>query len=221
MHEHTWDGDHAQKFAKSAQRLIKFRYVPFAKEIKRLVDKNLANRSFTIMDIGCGPGFLLFQLKMLMPNARFLGVDASPDMIELARVKAREQGYNDFEFKVGPAENIPLPDGNVDVIICLNSFHDFQDSQKTVNEVFRVLKEGGFFILKDKNGSYPKWKMKIHFYYLRHVLGKEHSKRYYRSSGLWFNPHTVIEWMERAGFQVTYLKKKVDYVIMAEKSKMN
>jgi len=51
------------------------------------------------------------------PGGFVVGVDASPDMIDLARAHADESGVTNVEFRLGYLEAIPLPDGAVDVVI--------------------------------------------------------------------------------------------------------
>ena len=118
---------------------------------------------YTFLDVGCGPGFLLLEIANLLPNAKLFGVDSSEDMLGIASKKFQDKEFTPVSFKLGPAEKIPLPDAHSDVVVCLNSLHDFKNAEKTISEVYRILQVNGIFVLKDKNGAYPKWKVILGF----------------------------------------------------------
>ena len=60
---------------------------------------------------------MLLSARRVGPSGFVFGVDASPDMIELARGHAAEAGIANVEFRLGYLEAIPLPDAAVDVVI--------------------------------------------------------------------------------------------------------
>jgi ubiquinone/menaquinone biosynthesis C-methylase UbiE len=214
---HSWNGEHAHKFAKSVENLKKSRYIPFAKEIYEFINKFVTNKKPIILDVGCGPGLLLIEIANLLPNSQLIGIDFSKDMLQIASEKATEKGINSIIFKQGPAEDIPLPDDHNDAVVCLNSLHDFNSAKETISEVHRTMKEEGIFILKDKNGAFPKWKVVLGFIPLIFKSGFKRTLRYFKSNELWLNPEKVKECMEDLGFIIVYLKKKLDYLIVGKK----
>jgi ubiquinone/menaquinone biosynthesis C-methylase UbiE len=214
---HPWNGEHAQKFARSVENMKKSRYIPFAKEIYNFVNIYVKKEYPIIVDVGCGPGFLLFEIAKLMPDFELIGVDFSEDMLRIAREKAAEKDLNLITFKHGPAENIPLPYNYYDVVVCLNSFHDFNSTEETLSEIHRITKKNGIFILKDKNGAYPKWRVVLRFIPLIFKSGLKRTVTYYKSRELWLDPEKVIEMMKDIGFKIEYLNKKLDYLLVARK----
>ena len=214
---HSWNGEHAIKFAKSVENMKKSRYIPFAKEIHEFVNKYVTNKTPVISDIGCGPGLLLLEIANLIPNCQLIGIDFSKDMLQIASEKATEKGIDSIIFKQGPAEDIPLPDAHNDVVVCLNSLHDFNSAEETMSEVYRTTKEDGIFILKDKNGAFPKWKVVFGFIPLICKSGFKRTLRYFKSNELWLNPEKVKEYMETLGFKILYLRKNLDYLIVGKK----
>ena len=69
-----------------------------------------------VLDLGSGGGLdVLLSARRVGPDGLVIGVDASPDMIALARAHAVESGFTNVEFRLGYLEAIPLPDAAVDV----------------------------------------------------------------------------------------------------------
>jgi SAM-dependent methyltransferase len=71
-----------------------------------------------VLDLGSGGGLdVLLSARRVGPGGLVFGVDASPEMIDLARAHAAESGVTNVEFRLGYLEAIPLPDAAVDVVI--------------------------------------------------------------------------------------------------------
>lgn len=98
-------------------------------------------RGQTVLDYGCGSG----DNSVLIADhgAKVIGVDISPDLIELAEKRLAIHGLNEnAEFRVGSAHELPLKDESVDVVFGMAILHHL-DLQLASAEVFRVLKKGG------------------------------------------------------------------------------
>jgi ubiquinone/menaquinone biosynthesis C-methylase UbiE len=105
----------------------------------------------SVLDIGCGSGNLtLTAAAQAGPGARVHGVDASPEMIGVARRKASRAGSS-VHFDVGLIEKLPFPDAEFDIVITRLAVHHLPDDLKRQGfaEVFRVLKRGGRFLIAD------------------------------------------------------------------------
>ena len=104
-----------------------------------------------VLDVGCGTGSLAIDAKgKAGPAGEVHGIDAAPEMIEVARQKAGRKRV-DVGFQVGLIEDIPFPDGQFDIV--LNSFvlHHLPEDlkRKGFAEIHRVLKPGGRFLVAD------------------------------------------------------------------------
>jgi ubiquinone/menaquinone biosynthesis C-methylase UbiE len=96
----------------------------------------------TVLDLGSGGGLdVILSARRTGPTGKVYGLDASPDMLTLARTNARN--VDNAEFLHGHIENIPLPDDHVDVVISNCVVNLSADKPRVLAETFRVLKPGG------------------------------------------------------------------------------
>ena len=103
----------------------------------------------TILDVGCGPGYLLRLLAGKFPEAeRLAGLDAAPGMVEQATA-AIPAGEQRLTFTVGRAERLPFPDRAFDLVVSTTSFDHWTDQPAGLRECARVLTPGGHLILAD------------------------------------------------------------------------
>ncbi len=105
-----------------------------------------------VAEVCFGPGNLCGELLRIGAD-KVIGIDASPVMITHAKNKFREQITNgQMEFMEGIAQNLPLADNSIDGIVNFNSFHQFADDQRAIDalrEMARVLKPGGWGLVRD------------------------------------------------------------------------
>ena len=98
----------------------------------------------TVLDLGSGGGIdVLLSARRISPGGKAYGLDAAPDMIGLARANAAQAGVVNAEFLHGTIEEIPLPDGHVDVVISNCVINLSADKPRVLAEAFRVLRPGG------------------------------------------------------------------------------
>jgi SAM-dependent methyltransferase len=104
----------------------------------------------TVLDLGSGGGLdVLLSAHRVAPGGTAYGLDASPDMLALARANAATAGVTNARFLQGHIEDIPLPDGAVDVVISNCVINLSADKARVLREAARVLKRGGRFAVSD------------------------------------------------------------------------
>ncbi len=165
----------------------------------------------TVLDLGSGAGIDCFiAAKKLGENGKVIGVDMTYEMLEKATVSAQKVaevlGYNIVEFRKGDIMNLPSEDNSVDLVISNCVINLTEDKTSVLDEVFRVLKPGGRFVISDIVADKP-------------VPG--YMKR---DKELWgaclsgaLTDRRFVEVAENAGFPdvkltQNYLYKKVEYI---------
>ena len=104
-----------------------------------------------VLDVACGTGNLTLTAQTYAgPTGKVYGIDASPEMIEVAKKKAARLGTGVI-FQVGLAEKLDFPDATFDVVISRLAIHHLPDDLKRLAfaEILRVLKPGGRVLIAD------------------------------------------------------------------------
>jgi ubiquinone/menaquinone biosynthesis C-methylase UbiE len=123
------------------------------KEISLLACQRLANAKI-IVDVGCGTAGLTVALSSLLPGLEIIvGMDISPQMINVA--SRTIAATNNVSLTFGEATALPFKDSSVDCVMCLNSFHHYQNQSAAVIGIARVLRPGGYFVLLDAFSDNP------------------------------------------------------------------
>jgi len=106
-----------------------------------------------VLDIGCGTGLLLRRAALVFPRAAMVGVDASGQMLAVARAAAPATGAP--RFARARAERLPFPDRAFDLVLATMSARHWADRAAGLREVGRVLRPGGLFALADVASGGP------------------------------------------------------------------
>jgi ubiquinone/menaquinone biosynthesis C-methylase UbiE len=104
----------------------------------------------SLLDIGTGPAWLLLKLHQKSPAMRLVGIDSSPSMVAKAKKNMAEAGLADvIEITEGNASQIPFADRSFDIVVSTGSIHHWKHPIAALNDVYRVLKPGGYALMYD------------------------------------------------------------------------
>lgn len=101
----------------------------------------------TALDIGFGTGFPLTELAMSLGNScKVYGLDPWQAAADRAKSKLRVYGINNVELLNNSAEEIPLEDASIDLVVSNNGLNNVNDLGQSIRECSRVMKPGAQFV---------------------------------------------------------------------------
>lgn len=147
--------------------------------LERIVE--LVGPTGTVVDLGTGTGVLLEGLGKNVD--RVIGIDASPEMLEVAAARAGEARLTNSELRLGTLEHLPLSDGEAEAMVANLVLHHVPDLPAVFREVHRGLAPGGHLIIA--------------------ALEELAREEFWKELGAWwpgFRPEELRQWLEAAGF---------------------
>lgn len=110
------------------------------------VIKEIEREEFSaLLDCGCGTGKLIELLSKRHCDARYIGIDITPIMIN----EAKKKNINNAEFSIGDVSDIWWDGEKFDVITCVHSFHHYTDVDAFLENAGRLLSKHGRLIIRD------------------------------------------------------------------------
>ncbi len=102
------------------------------------------------VDLGSGRGTDVLRMAgEVGPGGFVYGIDIADAMLEKARLNAEKLGITNVQFIKSSLDNIPVPGGIVDLVISNCTINHASDKQAVWNEIYRLLKKGGRFVVSD------------------------------------------------------------------------
>jgi ubiquinone/menaquinone biosynthesis C-methylase UbiE len=145
-----WDYFMGPGYNQRVLRIGREFYGPFANMV---VEGSGISAPARILDLGSGPGLVTLLLAERYPLAQVVGVDFSPRQVQAAeRLLSREHVAN-CSFEVGDAVDLAWEDGSFDVVVSTFSISCWPDIARGLQEIRRVLVEGGEACVVDADSS--------------------------------------------------------------------
>ena len=116
----------------------------WGREIVRKLDLQGGER---ILDIGCGDGMLTAEMAALVPGGSVVGIDSSPEMIQLARASYPHSLYQNLSWELKDAGALDY-EGEFDVVFSNAVLHWVTEHQPVIDGIARALKTGGKALLQ-------------------------------------------------------------------------
>ena len=138
-----WDGD--RRFGYGGYKYLAGRWKPVAQAL--INNYNLSNES-SVLDIGCGKGYLLYEMKLLLPNLRISGFDISNHGIATAKQEVKEQ-----LFIHRAQDPFPFQKNEFDLAISLGCLHNLRifELEIALKEMERVASNGYLMLESYRN----------------------------------------------------------------------
>ena len=128
--EDYWDGD--RRFGYGGYRFIDGRWAPVA---QALIDTYNLGPGSSVLDVGCGKGFLLYEMLKIQPELTIAGFDVSKHGLANSHEQVRP-----YLFNYRAQDNYPYGDNQFDLVISLGTLHNFRlfELETAVTEIERV-----------------------------------------------------------------------------------
>lgn len=168
-------------------------------EIADFIDNQLEHGR--ILDIGTGPGRLLYEISKKNPSFNLFGIDISKSMIVVASQNL--QNVKNVDLRVGNIVATEYPSDYFDCIVSTGSLYNWDRPVESLNEVFRILKPGKtayiFESTKDHDKKLLKARLKINlkeYNYVRRSLSKYFLNRQLRMTYTIKEFHEIVRQTE-------------------------
>jgi demethylmenaquinone methyltransferase/2-methoxy-6-polyprenyl-1,4-benzoquinol methylase len=169
-----------------------------------------------ILDIATGTGDLALEALSLNPE-HITGVDISEEMMKIAEKKILQKKVQDkISFQQAASENLPFPNVSFDAVTVAFGVRNFNDLEKGLSEIYRVLKKGGAAAILEFSVPTAFPMKQAYLFYFKRILpliGKIVSKN---SMAYTYLPETVLSFpqgktfcnmLEKQGFSKTSFKR--------------
>ena len=134
-----WDGD--RRICYGGYRYMPGRWAPVA---QAMIDHYGIKAGDKILDIGCGKGFLLYEISLLVPDVEIYGIDISSYAIKNAKEEVKKQ------LQIGNANHLPFSDNYFDLVFSITTLHNLHnyDLDKALREMERVGKKNKYLCVE-------------------------------------------------------------------------
>ncbi len=146
---------------------------------KKVVALVLKRKAHNVLDIATGTGDLAIQFAEKGVES-VTGLDLSNGMLEIGRRTIAQKGLNNrVEMIQGDSENLPFEENIYDAVTVAFGVRNFEDLEKGLSEIYRVLKKGGILVVLETSVPTKSPSKQLYRFYTKYILpliGKVFSK---------------------------------------------
>ena len=125
-------------------------------DCRLLLDALAIQPGQTVCDMGCGNGFYTLELaKLVGPRGLVYAVDVQPQMLGFLARRAAEEHLTNIRLVLGTPNDPRLPKGQIDVVLCVDVYHEFADPETMLAKMRESLAVGGRLVLAEFRGEDP------------------------------------------------------------------
>jgi protein-L-isoaspartate(D-aspartate) O-methyltransferase len=142
-----WDGD--RRICYGGYQYIEGRWEKVA---RAMAEHYQLKSHHKVLDIGCGKGFLLYDLTKVVPDINIQGIDVSDYAIQHAKEEIKS------DLQVSSASLLPYPDNYFDLVISINTLHNLPtyELEKALKEMERVSKKNKYLCVESYRNEIEK-----------------------------------------------------------------
>ncbi len=129
-HVYRFTSEEYNKFYSELDTISRNRLTDINGPSLRFILQNLDKESQTLIDVGCGKGYLLKQIKKSRPDLQLYGADVVDKYFS-----------SEFEYKKANIESLPFPDKSFDIVTCCHTIEHIIHLEKAIEELIRVARK--------------------------------------------------------------------------------
>lgn len=153
-----------------------------------------------ILDVGAGRGYLSLLLAAQNPQSTILGIDYSPQQVRAANGLKQQRKIHNCRFNRGNAMRMAFQENTFDAVVSVGSIKHWPDGFQGVQEVYRVLKPGGLFVISETDRE----------------ASDEAIRQFVRRFHIWFIRDELLFWgLRHVIFGQSYTGKELESLINA------
>ena len=142
-----WDGD--RRICYGGYRYMPGRWMPVAEAMIKHYGLKPGDK---VLDIGCGKGFLLYEISLLVPGIEIYGIDISDYAIANSKEEIKDR------LQIGNANQLPFPDDHFDLVYSITTLHNLHnyDLNSSLLEMERVGKKNKYICVESYRNELEK-----------------------------------------------------------------